>query len=201
METNPLIQEDEREDEWARENKFLDVCEQIPYEKKGIFYSELWAFTRFCQDFGIQTIIESGTYHGFATRILLKAFNGPIVSIDRNEVAFSSSRFTNLLLLIGESEELIPIVVEKAKDKRIGILIDGPKGPPALALKDQCFKFPNVVLVAIHDLLPGNGESFHTHNSIYRQSFGGRLDRMIKDDYAKKYPNGPGLAIWTRAHA
>lgn len=174
---------------------FRAVCKVIPYINKGIFYSELYLFLRECHRRRVDLIIESGVKHGFSTRIIAQAYDGNVISIDR-EIAIKPINHKSTLIE-GDSIQIIPELLERHADKRIGVLLDGPKGLKALALKDACLSHPAVKLVGIHDVARGNGERLHSHDESFRARYGRKLDEMIHTDYAAKYPNGPGLGIWT----
>lgn len=172
--------------------EFYHLCKRHPYENKGIFYSELFLFLSSCSFYNVETIIESGTYKGYATRILADAWHTPIHTIDRTQVLKTEG---NIIAYEGEAPTIIPSLMVLKCDTKIGVLIDGPKGHKALDLKDYLFQHPQVQVVAIHDLPEGHGETYHSH-----QEFNDRpmLDALVTEPYKSKYPKGPGLAVWER---
>lgn len=174
---------------------FRLVCAAHPYVAKGIFYSELFLFLETCARRGVQRVIESGVKHGFSTRMLHAAFPGPLISVD--QVACVTPPGVHFVK--GNALAVVPLIAERMSDRRLGILIDGPKGDAALALKDACALIPSVHVVAVHDAQRGGGETFHSQDPAFRKFAGCELDALITHAYAAKYPVGPGLAVWVRA--
>lgn len=178
-------------------NTFLNTIKKVPYRNKGIFYSELFTFLWWCHVKQAHTILESGSLYGFSTEFLCQYWPGHVYSVDRQRL--HNLDMPNLLTIQGEAEDEIPRLIKQNYMHNVGILIDGPKGDKALALKDECFKYNNVKVVAIHDLPEGKGELIHTHSPYWRMfldSVGFQFDSYIETDYAAKYPKGPGMAIF-----
>ena len=126
---------------------------------RGILNTEGFAFCALAGYLGADLIIESGVCNGGSTTIIGKYFTDiPIVSVDittKMEVIVRTSIFHNVTLINGDGNVLLPQAVDVFKDKRIAILIDGPKGINALSLAGRCFDKENVVLVGVHDLFKG----------------------------------------------
>lgn len=179
---------------------FRRLCEQLPYRSKGMFFSELFLFLRACDERNVDVILESGVKHGSSTHVLAAAFWGRIVSIDRQFLpTFLRTRPPRVELVSGDATVLIPRLLSDLTGHRVGVLIDGPKGRPALTLKDACLQSLAVHVVGIHDVPPGRGEWRHSHDATFRQYFGRELDRLLPPVATAKYPYGPGLALWRRA--
>lgn len=181
---------------------FRRICEQLPYRTKGMFFSELFLFLRACDERNVDVIIESGVKHGGSTHVLAAAFWGRLISIDRAFLpSFMETRPANVDLIEDDARLAIPRIVGHLQPtgRRVGVLIDGPKGDAALALKDVCLQSAAVEVVGIHDLPPGRGEFRHSHDPTFRQYFGRDLDRLVSAAAAAKYPYGPGLGLWRRA--
>lgn len=178
---------------------FFTVCESIPYEAKGIFYSEMFLFLQACQQVATDIIIESGTYLGFSTQLLANAFQGPILTVDQHQKLVPEMHIwgNNVQAFQGDSFDAIPGLITRLPElATVGILIDGPKDEKALELKDRCFEFPAVKVVGIHDIEPMPCQAAHSWDQNYRKSVGQKLDTLIDHPYAQKYPKGPGLGIW-----
>lgn len=173
--------------------EFLAVARTVPYQPKGIFYSEVFLFISACQEEGVDLVIESGVKHGISTQILARLFPDALISIDR---LFEIVPPPGAQFLIGDACVAIPELIARYTDKRIGILIDGPKGERALRLKNVCLGHPNVRVVAIHDIARGSGETLHSHDWTVQAGDAAQLDAWLEHEYAAKYPNGPGLGIW-----
>lgn len=174
---------------------FLMIAQRIPYIKKGIFYSELYLFLAVCREMGVRAILESGVRDGMSTHVLSAAFHGFIYSVDRE---FHIPAPGNVKFVRGDALDVIPSLLERHANSRVGILIDGPKGITALALKDACLTMPCTKVVAVHDVAPGHGERLHSFDAAYRQKVGQRLDALIPAEWTAKYPDGPGLGIWVQ---
>lgn len=178
---------------------FRRLCEQLPYRHKGMFFSELFLFLRACDQRRVEVILESGVKHGSSTQVLAAAFWGRVISIDRAFLpSFLAAAPAGVELVHGDATVEIPRLLTSLTGQRVGVLIDGPKGAAALALKDVCLQAPHVEVVGIHDLPRGRGERLHSHDVTFRQYFGRELDRLIPAAVAAKYPYGPGLGLWGR---
>jgi hypothetical protein len=177
---------------------FEAICHALPYRNKGMFYSEVFFFLQACAAHGVDLIIESGVKNGMSTRLIASAWPGQLVSIDKDSGALDPVQGVDFLH--GYSQDLIPMVLAESRGRRVAVLIDGPKGSAALALKDAIWEEPEVKLVAIHDLPLGAapGSSRHSQLPEYRRRVGLRLDAIMKHHYRDKYPGGPGLAIWEK---
>lgn len=181
--------------------RFRRLCATIPYRPKGMFFSELFLFLRECDRRRVDVILESGVKHGQSTHVLAAAFWGRVMAIDRVFLpSFVESAPPGVKLIQGDARCEIPRLLEALGEAgaRVGVLIDGPKGAAALALKDVCLRFPQVEVVGIHDC-ERRGEYLHSHDPTFREYFGRELDALLPSEMVAKYPNGPGLGIWRRA--
>lgn len=178
--------------------RFEEICRAVPYRKKGMFYSEVFLFLQSCARHRIDTIIESGVKNGMSTALLAASWPGEVISIDKGSVP--PDAVIGVDFMHGDSRELIPSIVRESKGRRLAVLIDGPKGSAAVALMYDCLRFPEVLVVGIHDVKRGTAlkETWHSHQPEYRRLVGQRLDDLIVDDYRLKYPQGPGLAVWEK---
>lgn len=180
---------------------FRRLCAPIPYRPKGMFFSELFLFLRACDQRRVEVILESGVKHGSSTHVLAAAFWGRLMSIDRAFLpSFVKDAPPGVALVEGDATWEIPRMLSNIcpTGQRVGVLIDGPKGAAALALKDACLRMSCVEVVGIHDVPLGQGERQHSHDATFREYFGRELDRLIPAAVAAKYPNGPGLGLWGR---
>jgi hypothetical protein len=175
-----------------RLTEFRLVCAAHPYVPKGVFYGELFLFLEVCWHARVSTLIESGVKFGFSTRMLRTTFRGPMISIDREPCRTPEG----VDFVQGDAMQEIPRILARMPGQRYGILIDGPKGDVAIALKNTCLDHESVRVVAVHDAPRGRGETFHSLDPVYREYAGRELDALIEHPYAAKYPDGPGLAVW-----
>jgi hypothetical protein len=130
----------------------------------AIFPAEMVFFLASCEVASIGTIIESGRQDGYSTRILGeygRRMGTGIVSIDYEEDAERGRRCRERLaaypidLHIGDAFELIGRLMAEATAQPIALLVDGPKGMPALAVVAAAATDPKVALISMHNQEPG----------------------------------------------
>jgi hypothetical protein len=179
---------------------FRAICETVPYRPKSIFYAELYLFLRECSRRFVEVVIETGVKHGGSTALLADAFDGPVFSIDQRFLAsFLAQAPSRVRLVEGDARVEVPrLLAGELADRRIGILIDGPKGEAALRLQAVCWARPCVQVVAIHDLPMGHGEHQHSHDETFQTYYAPAFGHLVPPAMAAKYPHGPGLALWSR---
>src|SRR6056300_566909 len=124
--------------------QYLDLVWDIHYQSGGVLTSEMLLFLSASISIGANSsIVESGRRNGYSTKIIGEFLNEGIVDsfhsfeIDPNpEVdAFLRKKYPRLLMFKGDSKLHIP---NAYKDKRdISLLLDGPKGPPAMDMVKQ----------------------------------------------------------------
>jgi predicted O-methyltransferase YrrM len=177
---------------------FARICSELPYRRKGMFYSEVFLFLQRCAAHRVDLIIESGVKFGMSTALLAAAWPGELLSIDKDSASLEPVE--GVQFFHGDSREVIPAILKESRGRRAALLIDGPKGATALRLKTDAMRSDEVRLVGIHDVVRRgvSGETCHSHDTEFRRCFGRRLDDMIRHAYKEKYPDGPGLAIWEK---
>jgi hypothetical protein len=156
----------------------------MPYEKKGILFSEM--FFLYISSLSVQPlrVIESGRARGQSTLILSKLFmNAEIISIEHDASSPDTliakkrlSKARNVKMLFGDSSLLLPQILSKGTNDIV--LIDGPKGYKAIRLALRILSFKNVKQVYIHD----------THILTHERAF---LDKHLTDII---YSDDPKLA-------
>jgi hypothetical protein len=175
--------------------EFDAIVATTPYVKSGMFFSELYLFLSLCKQLAVDLIIESGVKNGNSTRTLAAAAGVPVIAIDFKNFC---APLAGVEFRKGDAREIVPVLLAEHTDRRIGILLDGPKNDKGRALKDRCLTFPHVRIVACHDTLPGFGETVHSHDPAMRAAHAA-LDRHIPDPFYSAAPNGPGLGVWVAA--
>lgn len=147
----------------ARErDAFAALIADIPYERKGILFSEmffLWLCTR---ELKPRRILESGRARGQSTLILSHCFpDAEIVSVeyDRHspDVAVAAERLAgrdNVKQLFGDATRLLPAMLQ---DGDVA-LIDGPKGFRGLRFALRLLGSGRVPAVFLHDAGHGSVE-------------------------------------------
>jgi hypothetical protein len=139
---------------------YVRVVEECsPYERKGIFFSELLLATALIGRLDIRHVIESGRGRGQSTEILGRFCGERGIAFDSIELVEHSgdakvaeARLAQLKgavnLHYGDAFELLP----RLRDARPTlILIDGPKGPLQERLCIQSLRDPAVRAVLLHD--------------------------------------------------
>lgn len=172
-------------------NHFIEVTKDLDYRPKAMFPSELFLFYYLAKQARTDHVIESGVGNGGSTQYLKRLFPGVRrTGIDRTEVDAHGCE-----LFRGQAEDLLPWVVRRSRGKSLAILIDGPKGKPALKLKKILFRDHRVSLVAIHDLaFEVKKPQVLSHDEEFRKRFG-FLDEKV-GSALEKHPNGPGLSVF-----
>jgi len=128
----------------------------IPYERKGILYSEMFFFCICAGTAQPKRILESGRARGQSTLLLAASFPGvPIVSIESDpkspDAAVAEERLRacpNVDLRFGDATRLLPELVQPGDVA----LIDGPKGFRAVRLAMRLLYEGRVRMVFLHDL-------------------------------------------------
>lgn len=115
------------------------------YEERSIYHSELYLFWKWCKQYKIDHIIESGTYKGFSTKRLIKLF--PDVKIETYERDRGYYEALDLPIPYYNADireahlELTPTTA---------VLIDGPKKERAIGFAKKIVN--KVAFVAMHDM-------------------------------------------------
>lgn len=129
---------------------------QVPYERKGILYSEMF-FLQVCASHARpRRILESGRARGQSTLLLAVVFPElPVVSIefdpDSPDVPVAEQRLRscrNVELRFGDATRLLPALAQ-AGDVA---LIDGPKGFRALRLALRLLAQGRARMIFLHDV-------------------------------------------------
>lgn len=171
--------------------EFEKVKNANPYQPKSVFPSEMFFFRLLADALDCDQVIESGGRVGGSTSYLAALFN------DVHSVCEpGQDDFGNVAKYYGDSNSLLPLIADSIPGERIAVLIDGPKGQPAVELANKLLENKRVAFVAVHDLTPDLiGDRVNSQNETFRESFG-FLDDGI-GEYREKYPNGPGLTVFS----
>lgn len=188
--------------------RFKERCLPQPYQEEGALYSEGLALVSAMSLTNVDVMIESGTANGQSTEMMARFFEGTptqIITVDKNAeadhidlnaTADRLKHWTNVTFMRGDSHELIPQLLAEHKDKRIGVYIDGPKGPEGLKLLCETLaSTADVKFAAMHDLAPvafseelatavvsWNHTVLHTWGTRWRQSFS-HMDYQVNLDH------------------
>jgi len=190
---------------------YQKAIENQSYQDKGIFFSEGLAFCALADLLKINLILESGIFGGMSTEIFARYFHFPIIGIDRCDYGIEAfratrerlSKYTHVSLIQGDSTREMGKTLKKNRGRRVGILIDGPKGLSAIQLAQSALQHDEVAFIGIHDMgvkadnhLMDSWDNtvFYTDESWFRDLYG-NLDKDIPK--LNEYPLGPviGFAV------
>lgn len=166
---------------------------------------------------GVNILLESGTANGRSTEVMARYFKGhdvKVITVDIGSMGHYAcsanltethkrlKAFSNVEARIGNSLEIFPKLIDKYKDKRIGLFIDGPKGLKALELcKDSIKRSKVVKFCAFHDVAPEHyGDTSKKVTGILQNKWGRTvLMTCCSDRWLVQFkpPAGeyPGLAV------
>lgn len=139
----------------------LSAIAAEPYEHRGILHSEMAFVIETCRRLQIDAVIESGRARAQSTYMLAKYLpEAVVVSVearpDHPDSIAGVERLhglANVVLATGDGKAAVPHLIDMYADKRIAVLLDGPKGLAALELLDKCFRRSPLVLAGfIHDM-------------------------------------------------
>ena len=144
--------------------EFSELLQNIPYERKGILYSEMFFLWLCTFSHPPKRILESGRARGQSTLLLAHMFpEAEIISIEHDkksaDVPVAQERlknFSNVKLLFGDSQVLLPPLASEVDNTLV--LIDGPKGFRGLRLAFKLLANKNVNQVFFHDSTKGTKE-------------------------------------------
>lgn len=134
----------------------------LPYERKGILYSEMFFFYLCARSIVPRRILESGRARGQSTLLLTLCFPAlPIISLEHDpksaDVAVAADRLRdrhNVDLRFGDATRVLPRLAQSGDV----VLIDGPKGWRGLRLALRLLAQGRVEMVFMHDVAPGTPE-------------------------------------------
>lgn len=141
---------------------FRDRIADIPYEAKGVLYSEMFLLYLVTQKIGVSRILESGRARGQSTLVLARCFPGTdIISVEYDanspDVAIAGDRLKHeqkVQQLFGDATVILP---ESAQTGDIA-LVDGPKGFRGVRLALKLLATGKVRCVFLHDACNGSVE-------------------------------------------
>lgn len=134
----------------------------VPYERKGILFSEMFFFTLCARRVRPSRILESGRARAQSTLLLAVSFPGlPIVSLEHDprsvDVPVAAARmrpYPNVELRFGDATRILPAIARQGDVA----LIDGPKGFRAVRLALRLLAQGRLAMVFLHDVLRGSPE-------------------------------------------
>ena len=151
----------------------------VPYERKGILFSEMFFFSLCAKMARPQRILESGRARGQSTLLLALCFPElEIVSVEHNrdssDSAVAAKRLRgreNVRLVFGDATRLLPAI---AREGDIA-LIDGPKGYRGLRLAIRLLASARLPLVFLHDTGAGTMERRFLQTRFPEAAYSGEI--------------------------
>ncbi|MEO5362616.1 MAG: hypothetical protein H7838_03205 [Magnetococcus sp. DMHC-8] len=141
---------------------FAALVAGVPYEAKGILFSEMYFLDLCTRPVRPVRVLESGRARGQSTLLLARIFPAlPVISLEHDpaspDVAIAARRLEGLAqvdLRFGDATRLLPAMVQDGDV----VLIDGPKGFASLRLAFRLLATGRVRMVFIHDVGVGTPE-------------------------------------------
>lgn len=149
--------------EAARElGTFRQRVAGVPYEKKGVLFSEMYFLYLCARHAAPRRLLESGRARGQSTLLLSLLFPElPVISFEHDpaspDVAVASERLSdrrNVELRFGDATRVLPAEVRSGDI----VLIDGPKGFRGLRLALRLLASGRPAQVFVHDCAVGSPE-------------------------------------------
>lgn len=169
----------------------------IAYHPRGAFFSELYLFVTLCLERGVRHVVESGVYGAVSTRVFRSIWPGAVTSIEFRPANIPADLDG---VLIGDGRVLVPSEIARLSGERVGVFLDGPKGPAAAEIRDWCLTQPQVRVVALHDSPIGVGELRHSADPAFRRAIGDAVDQRIDPAIRALYGDiCPGMGVWVAA--
>lgn len=158
----PLVMEALEQAARAQLDAYRQRVASIPYEAKGILYSEMFFFYLCARAVGARRILESGRARGQSTLLLATCFpEHPIVSLEHDarspDVPVAAARLaghSNVDLRFGDATRDLPRLAQPGDV----VIIDGPKGHRGLRLALRLLAQERAALVFLHDAGRGSPE-------------------------------------------
>jgi predicted O-methyltransferase YrrM len=134
----------------------------VPYERKGILFSEMFFLTLCARRARPARILESGRARAQSTLLLALSFPElPIVSLEHDprspDVPVAAARmqpYRNVELQFGDATRILPAIARRGDVA----LIDGPKGFRAVRLALRLLAQARIAMLFLHDVLRGSPE-------------------------------------------
>lgn len=198
---------------------FYELIKDLPYKHNGMFNSEIFIVYALYKELSCNMFIESGLDNGVSTERFLKFITDEYVGIDMVSNCYGNKiNLSNFTFSCADSITVIPDIVKNKKTKNIFVMIDGPKGPDAVSLKNKLLEYNNVPVVAIHDTYDRLEDEHHlrifeTKNNVeyYKKYFDylnlkenkniSTIYNLINCDglpYSGSFPAGPGISIYSK---
>lgn len=167
----------------------------VPYETKGVLFSEMFFIFSLLESGKPQQLLESGRARGQSTHVLGLCFpDSRIVSLEHNpnsaDVPIAAARLaglTNVTPLFGDAVKLLPKLLQQGD----GVIIDGPKGFRALRLALRLLISGKPAVVFVHDCCQGTPERDFLERYFPRAFFSDHPDFVEKYGFLDQQASNP----------
>lgn len=181
-----------------------------PYERKGIFHSEMLLVLASIEALGIEHVIESGRARGQSTELIARFCGEREIPFDSVELLRSTDDAevaeerlkglsSSVNLHYGDAFELLPPLIGRRPTL---VLIDGPKGPRQEVLCIECLRHESVKGVLLHDTrsdkdIRGRLERFFPEAGYYTDDYeyANRFRDLDRDCWLKYVEDNPGAPV------
>jgi len=177
------------------------------YPPHSIMFFEALLLYTLAKENNIDIFIESGVRLGGSTSIWGRVFSDlEVFSVEANIHDNSkniwdniilgklSPMYPNINLISGNGIIELPKIIEANPNKKIGILVDGPKNNEGLSLAEKCLSYSNVCFSSLHDF--GSEKFFSTYEYDKLEQLIQSVSSLNKEHLGfKKNPSGYNLTI------
>lgn len=126
--------------------RFMEATAGMSYIRRGVFWSELLAFSALADAAGARYVVESGTGLGFSARVLARLFDS-VVTIGLEDKPDGLPDNVDFIQADAWSH-----MWQCCDGKDCAVLIDGPKHNAAVHLAAERQAAKDCCLIGIHDL-------------------------------------------------
>lgn len=185
-------------------NQFSNLKNE-PYQERGVLPTEAFAFMSYCKAMKVDTIIESGTAFGQSCYLFAKYLDIEVHTVDNishyghtaQNIAKERCKDLPVYFYEGDSTILIPNLLERFKNNKVAIFIDGPKGSIAKKFRTHLFNYQNVYIAALHDSVGDN--SIGKFSSANHPEFLNTYREFLDSESLKHpYPDSPSMTLGER---
>lgn len=136
--------------------RFMERAASVPWQQRSILLSEAFAFCVISDLFDVDIILESGIYLGRSTEIWANYFSDKqVYAVDhrlREKARERLQGYDNVTLIEEDGPRSLNLLIEKFRDRKIGIFMDGPKGKFAIDWGKEALSQQGVKFFALHDI-------------------------------------------------
>lgn len=172
--------------------RFMERAASVPWQQRSILLSEAFAFCVIADLFDVDIILESGIYLGRSTEIWANYFpDKQVCAVDqrlKEKVKERLQGYDNITLIEEDGLHSLNLLIEKFRNKKIGIFMDGPKGKFAIDWGKEALSQQGVKFFALHDISKSKKAIREYFISLNKENFFTDEEWFI-DEYSKMDKN------------